>query len=441
MSTALAVRPKLRVPQLLDENGRPIPLTRRSIAAPNPRGQQTYNSHPAIGLTTESLLSYFRSAEMGAPVRQMDVFDDLRERDGELRGMINDRVEDVAGWDYEVIPPPGRTDKPSLLAAAALNERLQSRLDFRQFIAHQLGAVADGFACTNMMWDYEENLVVPIVFSNIAPRRFGAPSQQRSDEIWLVDGNQGSFNLIELELGLWAVSRYRFRNPFAAGLMRSCSWWTMFKLTGFKQFQVWIDMFGLPLAIGYYQEGAGEASRIALEDAVRGIGQDGYAVLSELTNVVIKETNRGDSSIHQQLIKMCDAINTKLVTGGTLNTDVSSTGAGSYNAATVHKSRGDAMKRHDARMVEEMFARDIGTTFIVWNGFDRAAPPRLKIKIPWGDLERAKTLEIIGSAVPLSKAQLREDFNLRTPADKSDEVMFVPTPLEDPGRGKTEKNQ
>jgi len=439
---SISTRPKLREPEveLLDANGRPIAFTRRSVAAPNPRGQQTYNSHPAIGLTTEILLSYYRSAEYGAPVRQLDMFEDLRERDGELAGMLDERVEDVAGWDYEVIPPPGRNDKPSVLAAGALNEHLQSKLEFRQFLAHQLEAVYYGFSCTNLMWDYEDGLVVPIKFFNVAHRRFGSPSQERSDEIWLLDGDKSTFGLIELEQGLWAISRARGRNPFASGLGRKTSWWTMFKLQGVKQFQVWLDMYGLPLAIGYYQEGAGDASRNALEDAVRSIGQDGYAVLSAQTELIIKETTHGgDSSIHQQWVKMCDAINTKLVTGGTLNTDVSSTGAGSYNAATVHKGRLDAKKRHDARLFEEMFARDIGQTFNIWNGFDRAAPPRVKIKIPWGDLQLAQTYEIIGSAVPLSKSQIYENFQLRPPTDPSDAVRFEPTKPPDPGKARPDR--
>lgn len=432
----LATRPKFGIPALVDVNGNPLPLTRRSVALPNPRGAQTYNSHPAIGLTTESLLSYYRQAERGQPLRQMDMFDDLIERDGEVRGLFNDRAEDVAGWDYEVVPPPGRTDKPSVMAASMLNERLQSRIDFRQFIAHQLGAVAFGYACTNMVWDYEEKLAVPVQFVNIAARRFASPRAELSHELYLIDG-ENTLSYIDLEPGLWAVSKYRGRNTYAAGLMRTCAWWMMFKLQGFKQFQVWLNMYGLPMAIGYYEEGAGGASRQALEDAVRNIGQDGYAVLSALTELVIKETARGgDSSVHEAMMKICDAINTKLITGGTLNTDVSSTGAGSYNAATVHKSRLDAMKRHDARMAEEMFVRDIGRTFVAWNGFDRAAPPRLKIKIPWGDLQRAQTLEIVGSKVELSKAQIREEFNLRTPTDGDDAILFEPTNPPDPGKAR-----
>lgn len=440
MTSSLATR-KIGVPTILDENGRPLAITRRAVAAANPRGQQTYNSHPAIGLTPDILLSFYRAAELGAPVRMMDLFDDLIERDGELRGLLDEMVEDVAGWDYEVIPPPGRTDKASVIAAGELNDRVQSKTAFREFIAHQITAPQYGYAATNLVWDYEEKLAAPVEFYNCAPRRFGSPNQDTSHELWLVDAGTSMFRMVELEVGLWAVSRARGRNPYAAGQMRTCSWWSMFKLLGVKQFQVWVDMYGMPLTIGYYQEGSGEASRNALEDAVRGIGQDGYAILSDLTNVVIKDVNHGDASVHVQLIKVCDAINTKLITGGTLNTDVSSTGAGSYNAATVHKGRLDAKKRRYARMVEEMFARDIGQTFVAWNGFDRAAPPRLKIKIPWGDLDRAKTLEIIGSAMDLSASQLREEFNVRTPVagDPKDIVRFQALQPPDPARGKSDK--
>jgi phage gp29-like protein len=128
---------------------------------------------------------------------------------------------------------------------------------------------------------------------------------------------------------LWSITSNDFRNRYVSGLMTSCDWWILFALTGFKQYQVFADMFGMPLAIGYYEEGASLASRNALEDAVRGIGQDGYALLSALTEIVIKETVRGGdaSTVYPQIMKICDAMLTKLITGGSLNTDVSSTGA------------------------------------------------------------------------------------------------------------------
>lgn len=438
--TVLARRPNLRNWSILDAQGGVVSRGRR-VAARNPYGAETYNSHPGVGLTVERLLIYYRAAEYGQPTRQFDMFDDLIERDADTRGMYNDRVEDIVGWDYEIIPPAGRTDAQSVKAAAELNDRLQSKIQFREFMAHQLGAVGDGYACTNLVWDYDDGVIAPIEFLNIAARRFGAPTQDTTDQIYLIDGDTIAYGTIPLAPGLWATTRYRYRNPFAAGLKRSSCWWSLFKLTGFKQFQVWIDMYGLPLAIGYYEEGASEASRMALEDAVRGVGDDGYAILSAETELVIKEAARGgDSSVHQLLIDLCDRINTRLITGGTLNTGTGSAGQGSYNLGNVHKLRLDAMKRADARRIEEMFTRDVGTPFIRWNGFDRAAPPRLKIKIPWGDLDRAKALQIVGEGVELSKAQVREEYNLRTPNGPDDSFTFQvqKTPLAGAARPQNE---
>lgn len=438
---------------ILDQNGRPMgpPVTRRLVAAPNPRSMQTYNSHPGVGLTVELLMAYHRSAELGSPIRQMDMFDDLMERHAEMRGMFAERNEDVAGCDWAVLPPPDRNDKPSRIAAAALQEYLQYNVAsyvaspttspaicFRTWLEHQGTAVPFGYACSNQVWDYVDGLIVPVRFEPIAQRRFGAPGADHANEIWLVDASIGSFNLLELDAGLWSVTRYHHRNPYAAGLMRSCAWWVMFALLSFKQWQVFADMFGLPLAIGYYEEGAGQTSREALEDAVRAIGQDGYAVLSALTELVIKETARGgdSSTVYPLIMQAADRQITKLITGGTLNTDVSSTGAGSYNAATVHESREFKMKRRDATRLEDTFVNTIGLTFNVWNGFDRAAPPRLKIKISRDELARAQALEIIGQAVKLSKAQIQEEFNLREPSGPDDEVTFQPTPPPDPGHAR-----
>jgi phage gp29-like protein len=441
MTTALARRPAIRDTRnverettVLDQYGRPIgePQIRRIVAAPNPRGQQTYNSHPVVGLSVETLMSYYRSAESGAPIRQMDVFDDLMERHAEMRGMFEERRDDVAGCDWAIVPPPDRSDKPSKIAAQALQEYLQYNVTqnlvspgsapsscFRTWLEHQLSAVPFGYACTALVWDYVEKYAVPVQFEPVAQRRFASPGQDRTHELWLIDGTKSPFDLIELQAGLWSCTRLAHRNPYAAGLMRSCAWWVMFALLGFKQWQVFGDMFGLPLSIGYYEEGASKPSREKLEEAVRMIGQDGYAVLSSLTEIVIKETARGgdSSTVYPLIMAACDKQITKLITGGTLNTDVSSTGAGSYNAATVHASRLYAMKRRDSTRIEDAFAESIGRAFVAWNGFDRAGIPRLKMKIIRDDLQRAQTLAIVGSVIGLDEMQIREEFNCRVPAD------------------------
>lgn len=440
MSVALVPRAKaIGDTSLLDAYGAPIsgPGVRR-VAIGNPRGIDTHNSHPAFGLEPEMLLSYYRKAERGQPMQQFDCWDDQVERDGSLRGMFNDRNESVSGCDFVVMPPPGRSDAQSVRAAQELNDRLQNRLTFREFLAHQLTAVPYGVAATNIVWQYEEGVVVPCEFVNPSSRRFCSPNAERADEIWMIDASSGAYNLVELKYGLWVTSRYRHRNPWAAGLMRTCGWLAMFKATGFRDWRVFAEMFGLPLAIGYYEEGAGPKSRKALEDAVQTIGEDGFAILSSLTELVIKETARGgdSSTCWPPLIKACEDQMSILITGGTLNTAVA--GVGSYNAAQVHESRGYSMKLADAMRLQETFTRDIGIPFIAYNGYDKAAPPRLKIKIRRDALQWAQTLEILGMAMDIDQDQVREDFGLREPAPGRG-MRWQSTEAPDPNRVKDKK--
>ena len=198
--------------------------------------------------------------------------------------------------------------------------------------------------------------------------------------------------------------------------MRTAAWWAMIKRWSVRDWQVFAEMFGLPLAVGFYEGGAGEASRLALEDAVKSIGEDGYAILEDTCQLVLKETARaGDSStVYPGIIALAEAQVSKLMAGGTLTTDIN--GKGSYAAASVHESRQYALARADARRIEGMFQRDIGLPFKIWNGYDRAAAPHLSIKITRDSLERAKTLEFIGQIVDLDEDQIREEFSLRKPA-------------------------
>lgn len=410
---ALAARSRIARSIILPSGHAITAATRRAPVAVNARGIDTYNSHPAIGLTADTLLGYYREAERGVPVQQFDTFDDLIEVDGHLRGLVGGRIESVSGSDWTL--KAGRPDKPSELAAAALEEQLRNHLGFREFIEHHLEAPIYGIANTNIVWDIGDGgVVTPIEFRNAAHRRFAAPTMELASRIMLINGTS-TRDLIDLEPGLWASSKYRGRNPWSCGLMRTAAWWAMFKRWSVRDWQVFAEMFGLPLALGYYEEGASLESRRALEDTVKSIGEDGFAVLANTTELVIKDTARsGDSStVYPQIAALAEAQMSKLIAGATLTTDVG--GKGSYALGTVHESRAYNLARADARRVEEMFVRDIGRWFNAWNGYDRAAPPRLKIQITRDNLERAQVLQIIGQAIDLDEDQIREEFNVRTP--------------------------
>lgn len=407
MSTAVATKPKLRIVKL--EPMAPAAKKRKL----KPSRVDTYSTHPAMGLTVEMLLSYYREAERGSPVRQFDCWEDQLERDGHAWSHFDGRIQSVAGC--EMVIKPGREDKPSELAAGALADRLAD-VNFREFVEHQLEAPHYGIAATNIIWDFVERVIAPIDFVNGAHRRFASPSPERASEIMLIEGNSPR-DLAELDAGCWALSRYRGRNPWMSGSLRKVAWWSMVKGWSVRDWQVFAEMFGIPMVVGFYESGAGEQTRLTLEEAVRQVGTDLFAVLEDTCELIIKEARTGDSStVFPHIIAIAEAQVSKVLSGATLTSDAGGPGSkGSYALGAVHESRGYALARADARRIEDMFKRDVALPFKLWNGFDRAATPHLSVKITRDSLDRAKVLQIVGQLIDLDEDQLRDEFSLKKP--------------------------
>src|SRR5690606_27089328 len=89
---------------------------------------------------------------------------------------------------------------------------------------------------------------------------------------------------------------------------------------------------------------------------------------------------------------------------------------GSYNLGAIHATRAYKKARRSATRLDDMFTNQIGIPYIAWNGYDRAAPPRLKIQITRDNLERAQVVDKLAELIDVDEDQLREEFSLRVPA-------------------------
>lgn len=382
------------------------------------RNADTYNSHPGFDVTIEAVVSMYRLAERGTPWKQFDLFDDVVENDGHLRGLIENRNLSVAGKPWVIIPGD---DKPgSKKAAEDLGKALANDLGFRETLEHQLFAPYNGIAVTETVWDVGAgDLLLPKRFVNLAARRFGAPDMNRADDIHLITSDvRSEWIRLSDHPGRFMVTRYRGRNPWAAGLLRTAVWWAIFKRWSIRDWQIFAEKFGLPLVVGYYSEGASPTSRAALQDAVAALGDDGFAILSDLTEIVLKDSARqGDATgVYPSIQKACEEQMSKLIAGGTLSQD--SGGNGSYAQASVHEARGYVLALADAARVEESFTRNVGLPFVQWNSYGGAAPPRLKIQVvrEVDPLVRAQILAILANdlGVEIPDDQVREEFHLRS---------------------------
>ena len=381
-----------------------------------------FSSHPGHGLEPRTVTSIFRAAEMGLLFRQVDLFDDVIESDGHLRSLIENRRDAVAGKERSI--QAGAQDTASLLAADMLGRQVRDSLNFQHFIQHQLSAPYYGYAASEIEWELGADGWLPRWFHNIPHRRFVLGS---SNELRLL--NEGKLSQgDQLQAGKWVVSTRQHHNLARAGLLRTATWWALFKRMSVRDWVIFAERFGVPFAIGMYEERAGEESRKALEEALAQLGNAGQVVISDATKIVFSDVAQrgGDTSaVHPALIAVCEAQMSKLINGATQNVEQGQ--AGSYAQAKVHEARALELERADAENLELVFREHVGVPFLLYNGFPPGtAAPQLHMQVvrewdPGRRLEQASRFaNELGGVV--DDSQLRAELGFRRPGRVEDEL-------------------
>lgn len=382
-------------------------------------GVDSYSSRPGYGLTTERVWAAWRQAEQGAPARQCDVIEDVLENDGHTRGQYLSRVKAVA--ERPPLVQPGGDDELSLRAAALLQDSLVES-NFDQLAWHLMDAIFYGYSAARPSWTYRQDLgaVVPSWFWIVPHRRFLVDEQDAlrlRTEANLYPGEA-------LAHGEWIVAHPWHRKLVRAGLMRTVVWWAVFKRLSVRDWIVLAEKFGIPFVIGTYRDrDAGDPSREALERAVKEIGEDGCAVLSEATKIQIESAMRsGDvSSLHPSVVQLCNAEISKLVTGATLSVETG--GPGSFALGKVHENRALGLTEGDALWLERVLARQMVAPFMAFNGLvGRAKPPRLTI-ITQPEMDALTWVTVVDKAqqtgLEIDSEQMYQRLGLRRPTPRT----------------------
>ena len=384
-----------------------------------------FRSHPGFGAGPEVLTAAFRLAEQGYPAQQCDLFEDLRENDSHLRSLIASRVMPVAASPRSI--EPGSTAGASE-AAAEILARAIARSNFDEAAAHQLEARYDGYRACEVLWGRSpEGAIVPRWFAPVPSRRFRFDAQDRPRLLSDTDP-VGAL----LEPGHWLWSQNGSGIIARLGLMRTLAWPALFKRLAIRDWVIYCAKYGIPLAEGIYSEDLHDELIDELEEAVSNIGEDGQAIHSDRAEIKLTPLAKegGADGVFGALVNLCNWEMSKLVNGGTLN--VETQGIGSHAQATTHQQRSYELIRADAEWLAGTFRAGIAEPFLAYNQFpDGTEPPVMRIQVvaDMTPLTRAsvfKTLREIG--LPLSKRQLRHDFQAREPEGSDDELTSAPTP-------------
>lgn len=300
-----------------------------------------YSEYPSNGLTPVRLAEIFREADAGDVMRQMELFEEMEEKDPHLFSQLQTRKNAVTGLDYEVIP--FGDDPRDKEIADFIGEQLGTIESFEDVETDLLDAVGKGFAVSEIMWGYDEGHVVVQEIRSRQQKRFFWDSL---DDTFKVRTQEHSEGLL-LPRNKFIVHRYKARSghPSRAGVLRVTAWMYLFKNYDLKDWVAFAEVYGLPLRLGKYAAGASESDKTALMQALVQIGADAAGIIPDGTSIDFINTEKSSSiDLYERLARYCDEQISKAVLGQTLTSD---SGGGSYAQSKTHNE-----VRHDLTVAD-----------------------------------------------------------------------------------------
>ena len=151
---------------------------RAAAALPRPETREVavahvtdkYSEYPSNGLTPVRLAEILREADAGDVLRQMELFEEMEEKDPHLFSQLQTRKNAVTGLDFEIIP--FSDDPRDKEIADFIEEQLSSIEGFEDVETDLLDAIGKGFAVSEIIWGYDEGRVVVQEIKSRHQKRF-----------------------------------------------------------------------------------------------------------------------------------------------------------------------------------------------------------------------------------------------------------------------------
>lgn len=406
--------------RIVDVNGKPINTTqiKESQSAAVSRLNQTFTGHPSRGLTPAKLARILESAEFGDMQSQHELFMDMEEKDGHIYAEMSKRKRALLTVDWDIVPPrnPSAKEKKS---AAYIKELLTDVNNFEDIIQDCLDAIGHGFACLEIEWQMLGSEWLPKTI-NHRPQSWFQTDRATRTQIRLRNNTQDG---AELQSFGWITHIHKAKSGYLsrAGLHRVLAWPFLFKNYSVRDLAEFLEIYGIPLRLGKYFNGASEDEKAALMQAVIAIGHDAAGIIPEGMGVeFVQVAGNGSSTPFEYMVEWAERTQSKAILGGTLTSQAD--GKTSTNAlGNVHNEVRKDLMISDARQLAGTLTRDLVYPLYALNvgGIDDMRRcPRLVF-----DMGESEDLSLYADALPKLV-----DVGLTVPVSWAREKLRIPQP-------------
>lgn len=389
-------------PALIDTSGRPlrhaVATLSREVAAPTITGIRSIQSgHPAQGLDPWRLTAILRQAEMGNATAYLELAEEMEEKDLHYLGLLSTRKRQVSQLPI-TIEAAGDSSEEEGDAQLARDWLRRPTLQLELFDI--LDAIGKGFSATEIIWTLGDQWL-PGQLKWRFPQFFEY-DQVTGERLLLKGGESGTSGLPQpLRPYKYIIHQAQAKSglPIRGGLARVAAWGYLFKNFTIKDWMTFLEVYGLPLRVGKYQNGTSEDDIRKLAQAVAQIGSDAGAVIpaSMMMEFVTSNGGTANPDMFRNMCQYMDDALSKAVLGQTSSADAKAGGLGSGQADLHGEVRKD-IESADAAQLSATLTRDLVEPMIMFNRGMRKRYPILIIGRP-DPVDLKQALEAIGQAL------------------------------------------
>lgn len=402
--------------KLLDRWGNPIEhkVLTTEVAAPTLGGVRSpISGYPADGLNPMRLAQILREADRGDPIRYLELAETIEERDPHFLGVLGTRKRSVS---QIAITVESASDDPLDMHITDMVRDWLKRDELTEELFDILDCIGKGYSFTEIIWDTSEGQWMPKRLEWRDPRWFRF--DQRDLATPMLIGEHGQEVPLPGAKFIHAVMRAKSGLALRSGLARVAAWGWMFKAFTQRDWAIFTQTYGQPLRVGKWGQGASEADKNTLFDAVANIAGDCAAIIPESMTIdfVESKTVGASSDLYLKRADWLDRQISKAVLGQTTSTDAIS---GGHAVSKEHREVQADIERADAIALAAILNRDLIRPWVQLEYGPQRRYPRLIIARP-----QHKDLKLIAESlnvlVPLGlrveESEVRDTFGFSDPA-------------------------
>jgi len=383
--TELHAPQRYRVASSLARDGAlpPYPgdLGRSYFAGHVPESEQ-YRPYWGRSLDLTKIESAIVSANAGLMARMTDLSRETIMLDGDVSAFLQKRLNRVAALDWDCIPATGTglDEGRAKERAAEVRENLQMIPNFRDRIMDLAWGNFDGRAASELEWLRRGVKWQVKDLHWIHPRRlsFGPCRDLR-----VVDPQRQTGNFQDVGFPLeyvpykFVTFRPRLFGDYQEreGLAPRTLYWSFFKRLGTREQLELMEIFGKPWRILIPKFGQNNILTPGLQNvdaydkafqALQMLGFHNTARMPPGVEVQIVQPQEGAGQVHNDVVKACRDVLSKLFLGGVATTDAISTGLGS-TIGDIHLTEEDLIIAGDARRIAECLEDQLTDAIVIAN--------------------------------------------------------------------------